>query len=311
MAMTEPHDRTTTKAGTIALVGRPNAGKSTLLNTLIGEKLSIVSPKAQTTWRRVTGIYTSERAQAIFLDTPGLLEVRDLLQRAMLQEAREALREADLVLLVIDATRPLDETTHPIVRDSLAEASGLLFAAINKCDAAPAGRAQELAGWASKELRARAFITAATQGTGIGPLRGALEDALPLSPFLYDPEDIASQPVRFFVAELIRETVFEQFSQEIPYSVFCEVDEFREGETPVYIRVNLFVDRQSQKEILIGQGGRAIRQLGTTARGKVEHLIGRPVYLDLWVKALPGWRRKRGHLARFGFRIPEDDERPS
>jgi GTPase len=309
--MSEPSDPITTKAGTIALVGRPNAGKSTLLNNLIGEKLSIVSPKAQTTWRRVTGIYTSERAQAIFLDTPGLLEVRDLLQRSMLHEAREALREADVVLLVIDATRPLEETTHPLVRDSLAESSAPLFTAINKADVAPTGRSEELARWATRELGARAFITSATRGSGIPPLREALEDALPVSPFLYDPEDIASQPVRFFVAELIRETVFEQFSQEIPYSVFCEVDEFREAETPVYIRVNLFVDRQSQKEILIGAGGRAIRDLGTAARTKVEHLIGRTVYLDLWVKALPGWRRKRGHLARFGFRVPEDDERAS
>jgi GTP-binding protein Era len=309
--MSESGDSITTRAGTIALVGRPNAGKSTLLNAFIGEKLSIVANKAQTTWRRVTGIYTSDRAQAIFLDTPGLLEVRDLLQRSMLHEAREALREADVVLLVVDATRPLDETTHPVVRDSLAESSAPLFAAINKSDLAPPGRANELARWATRELGARAFITSALRESGIQALRDALEEALPRSPFLYDPEDIASQPIRFFVAELIRETVFEQFAQEIPYSVFCEVDEFREAEDPVYIRVIVFVDRQSQKEILIGQGGRAIRQLGTAARGKVEHLIGRTVYLDLWVKALPGWRRKRGHLARFGFRVPEDDERAS
>jgi GTP-binding protein Era len=309
--MPQPTDPSPTRAGTIALVGRPNAGKSTLLNAFLGEKLSIVAPKAQTTWRRVTGIYTSERAQAIFLDTPGLLEVRDLLQRAMLLEAREALREADVVLLVIDATRPLQETTHPIVRDSLSESTAPLFAAINKSDVAAPGRSEELARWAERELHARAFVISASRGSGINALRRALEETLPVSPFLYDPEDIASQPVRFFVAELIRETVFEQFSQEIPYSVYCEVDEFREGESPVYIRVNLFVDRQSQKEILIGQGGRAIRQLGTAARSKVEHLIGRAVYLDLWVKALPGWRRKRGHLARFGFRVPEDDERAS
>jgi GTP-binding protein Era len=216
-----------------------------------------------------------------------------------------------VVLLVVDATRPLAETTHPIVRESLAEASGTLFAAINKSDMAPSERTDELARWAVQELGARAFVTAATRGSGVASLLEALQAALPISPFLYDPEDIASQPVRFFVAELVREAVFEQFSQEIPYSVFCEVDEFREGEAPVYIRVNLFVDRQSQKEILIGREGRAIRQLGTAARAKVEHLIGQPVYLDLWVKALPGWRRKRGHLARFGFRVPEDDERTS
>src|SRR6185503_5680636 len=152
------------------------------------------------------------------------------------------------------------------------ESSAPLFTAINKADVAPTRRSEELARWATRELGARAFVTSAARGSGISPLRQALEDALPISPFLYDADDIASQPVRFFVAELIRETVFEQFSQEIPYSVFCEVDEFREADDPVYIRVNVFVERQSQKEILVGQGGQAIRQLGTAARAKVEHL---------------------------------------
>jgi GTP-binding protein Era len=293
----------------VALVGRPNAGKSTLLNALVGEKLSIVTSKAQTTWRRVTGIHTSDRAQMIFVDTPGLLDVRDLLQRAMLHEAREALREADVVLLVIDATRPLGEITASVVRDSLADVKAPVFTVLNKADVADAKALAELAAWADRTLAGRTFVVSAAQGTGVEALRQALEDALPLSPFLYDSEDIASQPLRFFVAELVRETVFEQFSEEVPYSVFSVVEEFREAESPVYIGVNLYVERASQKQILIGQGGRAIRRLGSEARRKVEHLIGRPVYLDLWVKALPGWRRKRGHLARFGFRVPEEDER--
>ena len=298
-----------TRAGTVALVGRPNAGKSTLLNAFVGEKLSIVTPKAQTTWQRVTGIATSERTQMIFLDTPGLLEVRDLLQRTMLQEARQALQEADVVLFVMDATRPAAEIMTSVVREALAEVRAPLFAVLNKADVAAPDAVAALAEWADRELRARTFVVSATRGTGIEPLREAVEDVLPRSPFLYDPEDIASQPLRFFVSELVRETVFEQFSEEVPYSVVGVVDEFREADTPVYIRVTLFVERSSQKQILIGERGRAIRQLGTAARQKVEHLIGRPVYLDLWVKALPGWRRKRGHLARFGFRLPEDDER--
>jgi GTP-binding protein Era len=300
-----------TRAGTVALVGRPNAGKSTLLNALVGEKLSIVTPKAQTTWRRVTGIHTTDRTQMIFVDTPGLLDVRDLLQRVMLQEAREALRDADVVLLVIDATRPPQEVATSVVRESLAELKAPLFTVLNKADVADAKALGELAAWAGRELGGRTFIVSAAAGTGVEALRQALEDALPPSPFLYDPEDVASQPVRFFVAELVRETVFEQFSEEVPYSVFSLVEEFREAESPVYIRVTLYVERPSQKQILIGHGGRAIRELGSAARQKVEHLIGRPVYLDLWVKALPGWRRKRGHLARFGFRVPEDDERAS
>jgi GTP-binding protein Era len=304
-------DPVETRAGTVALVGRPNAGKSTLLNSFVGEKLSIVTPKAQTTWRRVTGICTSPRAQMIFVDTPGLLEVRDLLQRAMLQEAKEALRDSDVVLLVLDGARPLEEIGSATLRTYLAEVHAPLFAVVNKADVADPAAVAKLVQWAEKELGGHTFVVSAVEGTGIEPLRAALEDALPRSPFLYDPEDIASQPLRFFVSELIRETVFEQFAQEIPYSVMSVVDEFREDAEPVYIRVDLFVERPSQKQILIGQGGRAIRQLGSVARQKVEHLIGRPVYLDLWVKALPGWRRKRGYLARFGFHVPEDDERPA
>jgi GTP-binding protein Era len=300
-----------TRAGTVALVGRPNAGKSTLLNAFVGEKLSIVTPKAQTTWRRVVGIHTSERAQMIFVDTPGLLDVRDLLQRAMLQEAREAIRDADVVLLVVDVTRSLAESATPVVRDALAGATAPLFTVLNKADLVTPTKLSEIGAAADRELPGRTFVVSAAHGTGVRPLREALERALPLSPFLYDREDIASQPVRFFVTELVRETVFEQFTEEIPYSIFCAVEEFREREDPVYIRVTLFAERDSQKQILIGEGGRAIRRLGSAARAKVEHLIGRPVYLDLWVKALPGWRRKRGHLARFGFRLPEDDERAS
>jgi GTP-binding protein Era len=294
----------------VALVGRPNAGKSTLLNAFVGEKLSIVTPKAQTTWRRVMGICTSEHAQMIFLDTPGLLEVKDLMQRSMLEEAREALRDADIVVLVVDATHSLQEAREAAQGESLVGLPMPLFTAVNKCDVADPQRVQQIVEWAETELDSRSFALSAATGAGVEALRGALEATLPISPFLYDPEDIASQPVRFFVSELLRETVFEQFTQEIPYSVFCVVDEFREADDPVYIRADLFVERSSQKRILIGQGGRAIRALGKAAREKVEHLIDRPVYLDLWVKALPGWRRKREHLARFGFRVPEDHERP-
>jgi GTPase len=299
----------TTRAGTIALIGRPNAGKSSLLNALVGEKLSIVTPKAQTTWRRVTGIHTSERAQMIFLDTPGLLEVKDLLQRAMLQEAKEALHEADVVLVVLDATRPLDDLrTLP---GMLERAPGRRFAAINKIDAASADQIRAHRAWFEAEIGGITFPVSATTGQGIEALEDALETALPESPFLYPEDELASQPVRFFAAELVRETVFEQFRQEVPYSVNCTIEEFREETDPVFIGATLHVERESQKQIVIGEKGSAIRSLGQAARLKIEALIGRPVYLQLWVKVLPGWRRKRGHLSRFGFHVPEDDERKS
>jgi GTP-binding protein Era len=290
-------------------VGPPNVGKSTLLNALLGTKLSIVTPRAQTTWRRVTGIDTRDEVQMVFLDTPGLLEVRDLLQRSMLEEAHQALRDADVVLLVLDATRPPDEGRTAAVLDALALTRAPRVVAVNKVDQALQEDVGSLLARAATQLDAPAIPISALHGTGLEPLRTALAERLPLSPFLYPRDDIASQPVRFFAAELIRETVFERYRQEIPYAAFCVVEEFREEQRPVYIGATLYVERASQKGILVGVGGAAIRDLGRAARQKIETFLGEPVYLDLWVKALPGWRRKRGHLARFGFRVPEDHER--
>lgn len=296
------------RAGTVALIGAPNAGKSTLLNALVGEKLSIVTPKAQTTWRRVTGIRTSERAQTIFIDTPGLLEARDLLQRSMLEEAREAVRDADATLLVLDATRSRAEATRVVSRASLQESRAPLFTAVNKTDVASSASVEDLARWASGELAGTVFRVSAEQGNGVEELRCALEDVLPFSEPLYPTDDIATQPVRFFVSELVREAVFERFDQELPYSVCCTVDEFRESEDPIYIQVTLFVERPSQKGIVIGERGGAIKSVGEAARSRIERFLDRRVYLDLWVKVLPGWRRKRADLARFGFLLPPQDD---
>lgn len=297
-----------TRAGYVTLAGRPNAGKSTLLNALVGSRLSIVTPRAQTTWQRVTGLHTEDGVQMIFLDTPGLLEVRDLLQRSMLSEALTAVQEADVLLLVVDATRELDDRTARILRDTLSGLDAPLFAAVNKIDEVRTPRVQSLSGWVRDELGAAPYPVSALHGQGVGELRSALRGALPKSPFLYPPDDIASQPVRFFVAEMVRETVFEQYRQEVPYSTFCRVEAFREHEDPVYIGVTIFVERESQKGIVVGKGGRAIRELGKAARSKIEHFLDRRVYLDLWVKALTGWRRKRSHLSRLGFHVPEDDD---
>jgi GTP-binding protein Era len=299
---------TPTRAGSVALVGAPNAGKSTLLNALVGEDLSIVTPKPQTTWRRVSGIRTSERAQMIVVDTPGLLEVRDLLQRCMLEEAREAARRADILLLVLDATRPSD-ARQATDRGRPFESTAPLFIAVNKSDLAETADVQALAQWGERELGGRPFAISALTGAGIDSLREAIEESLPLSEHLYPADDIASQPVRFFVAELVREVVFERFDQEIPYATFCTVEEFRESQDPVYIQVTLFVERASQKGIVIGERGSTIRALGEAARMRIERFLGRRVYLDLWVKVLPRWRRERAHLARFGFLVPEQNEK--
>lgn len=299
---------TDTRAGYVALVGRPNAGKSTLLNRLVGEHLSIVTPKAQTTWQRVTGLLTVEADQLIFLDTPGLLEARDLLQKSMLGAALEALEEADVVLLVVDTTRLPDDVDRERILEAMAPVSVPVHVALNKIDDAPASNVEHWAAWVDEALDARIHRISALEGSGVDELLEALRASLPPGPFLYPEDQIATDPVRFFVAELVRETIFEQFRQEIPYSVFCQVEAFREAEDPVYIQVVVYVERKSQKGMLIGKKGRAIRALGEASRAKVEHFLGRRVYLDLWVKPLRAWRKNRTQLGRLGFRLPPADD---
>jgi GTP-binding protein Era len=296
-----------TRAGYVALVGRPNAGKSTLLNCFIGEHLSIVTPKAQTTWQRVTGLLTIESDQLIFLDTPGLLEARDLLQRSMLRAALDALDEADVVLLVIDTSRSPSERDRRRILTALEGAKAPIHVALNKVDVAEDRDVAAWEAWVVTNLQRPVHRISALDGAGTEALLATLRRELPEGPFLYPEDDIASDPVRFFVAELVRETIFEQFRQEIPYSVFCQVEEFREGQDPIYIQMNVYVERASQKGMLIGKKGAAIRALGEAARLKIEHFLGRAVYLELWVKPLRDWRKNRSYLSNLGFRLPPDD----
>ncbi len=297
-----------TRAGDVALVGRPNVGKSTLLNAFIGERLSIVTPRAQTTRERVLGIYTDARAQLVFVDTPGLLDATYLLQRSMLEAALTAVREADLVLLLLDALRP-EERPAP---DALAQLQGrgeALHVAVNKIDAAPLEAVEGLASWARQTLGREPHRVSAATGEGVERLRELLVAGLPESPFLYPPDDIAAQPVRFFAAELVRETIFELYEEEIPYATVVRIEDFREASDPVYIRATIYVERESQKAILLGRGGAALKTLGAAAREKIETFIGARVYLDLWVKVLPGWRRKKSALEYLGYAPPAEERR--
>ncbi|HSJ10860.1 MAG TPA: GTPase Era [Longimicrobiales bacterium] len=292
-----------TRAGHVALVGRPNVGKSTLLNALVGEKLSIVTPKAQTTRETVTGILTTETSQAIFVDTPGLLEPKYALQRAMQETALEVLGDADLVLLLLDATRP-DEVPDPDVVSALRRKTGSMYVLINKMDAGTEEAFEVLSGWADRELGLEARRISAATGEGVDALRTEIETSLPVSPFYYPDDELAVQTVRFFVEELIRETVFELYEQELPYASIVRVEEYREAATPVFIRATVYVERESQKPIVIGKGGAGIRELGRRSREKIEAFVGSQVYLDLWVKTLPNWRAKLATLRYLGYRLP-------
>jgi len=294
-----------TRAGFVTLLGLPNAGKSTLLNAMMGERLSIVSARPQTTWRRITGIHSDAQCQIVFLDTPGLLDPQDLIHEALMLEARSALGDADLVLAVLDPTRPIRELQDQFVAGLLEGVSVPKIVAVTKTDLAPAERVALVREWAGSLSPVAVQLVSGQTGEGVPELLGVLKQHLPESPFYYPDDEIATAPVRFFVGELVRETVFDQFREEIPYATFCEVEDFREGGGRTYIQVNIFVERASQKGILIGERGAAIRTLGRDARAKIEAFLEQPVYLDLWVKVLPKWRKKRGELRRLGLPIPE------
>jgi GTP-binding protein Era len=282
------------RSGIVTVVGKPNVGKSTLLNRIIGQKLSITSPKPQSTRDRIVGIFTTSEAQMVILDTPGLLDPKYPLQESMRGTAVRALEEADVIVYLADAM----EGEAP----SLVDAARLtkpprapVIVALNKVDALPPARRDEL-----NADEGVALISALT-GEGIPELMERLTTKLPESPFLYPEDEISTQPVRFFVAELVRETVLEQLHDEVPYAVAVQVEEYREGRSPLYIRAVIYVERDSQKAIIIGSQGAQIKKIGESARKKIETFVGEHVYLDLWVKVLANWRKNPGSLSRFGY----------
>ena len=276
----------------MTVVGKPNVGKSTLLNRIVGEKLSITSPKPQSTRDRVVGIRTSENSQMVILDTPGLLNPKYALQESMRSTALRALEEADVIVYVIDAGEgaPLP----------LAEAAGLraapraaIITAFNKSDRLDSSSANVVA-------EDSVFVSALT-GDGIPELIARVEARLQESLFLYPEDEVSAQPIRFFVGELVRETLLEQLHDEVPYSVAVQVEEYREDRSPLYIRAVIYVERDSQKAIIIGSKGAQIRRIGESARAKIEAFVSSRVYLDLWVKVLANWRKNADSLSRLGY----------
>lgn len=285
-----------TRFATIALAGRPNAGKSTLLNALVGEPLAITSPKPQSTRTSVVGVRTAGDLQLAFVDPPGLLVPRYLLQEAMRAQALSALQEVDAVLYLHPADdgepRPLATLLPPEGPPVRAP----VLTVLTKADTVTKRLAASPPG---------CLVVSAVTGEGIEALLAWCDAQARPGPFRYDPDALSTQPLRFFVAEYVREAAFALLAQELPYAIAAEVDEFREAEDPVYIRVTLHAERESQKRMVIGTGGRTVRALGEYARHRIEALLGRRVYLDLWVKVLPKWRRSAAALRRLGVPTPQ------
>ncbi len=283
-----------TRFGKVVLAGKPNAGKSTLLNALIGEKLAIVSPKPQSTRTTVMGLLTEGDCQLLFMDSPGLLEPSNLLQKCMLEQARQTLNEANAILFL----HPADEHSPPALQALVPS---------YRTGVQPVATVLTKADLASEERRPASsppfFVVSAKQGEGVTELIDWCRNQAVPGEFRYDPEDIGTQPVRFFVAELVRESAFEVLEQELPYATAAIVDEFREDREPVYIRIILYVERESQKGIVIGKGGGTIKAIGAAARSKIERLMGERVFLDLWVKVYAKWRKSPEMLRMLGLPV--------
>ena len=287
-----------TQAGHVALAGAPNVGKSSLLNTLVGTHLAIVSPKAQATRLPVVGLRTDGDVQYVFHDLPGLLEPAYLMQARMRALALDALERMDLVLHLHPAPDAAAAAAAGAGRARRSRYRPRSSSSIPRPTSSPAARRAELADLG--------VVVSAATGEGIETLLARIRDHLPERDFEFDPDDVGTQQLRFFVVEYLREAAFELLDDELPYSFTAEVEEFREDRRPVYIRVTLFVERESQKGIVIGRGGRTLAAIGAHARARLEELLGAPVYLDSWVKVLPNWRRNPAALTRLGFPEPRE-----
>ncbi|MEY4110756.1 MAG: GTPase Era [Bacteroidota bacterium] len=292
----------THRAGFVNIVGKPNAGKSTLMNLLVGEKLAIITPKAQTTRHRIVGIVNAEDYQLVFSDTPGVLEPAYKLQENMLHQVNEALTDADVLIWLIDISE-LNEASEGEFATRLKSTGKPVIIALNKIDLANQQKLE-----AAVELCARILPGAeilpvsALHESGINLLQRKLISLLPEAPPYYDKDQLTDRSERFFVSEIIREKILINYSREVPYSVEVVVTEFRESQEPLLIRAEIHVVRESQKAILIGHRGQALKKTGTEARKDIEAFLDRKVYLELFVKVSKDWRDSDTQLKRFGYK---------
>lgn len=292
------------KSGFVSIVGRPNTGKSTLLNTVIGDKIAIVSDKPQTTRNRIQGIYTSSEGQIIFVDTPGIHKPKHLLGEYMMKVSTRSLEEVDLIYYMTDISRSFGAGEEYII-NQLKNASVPVILLVNKIDLVNKDDADSFTKMFTDRMNFTDIITvSAINGTNINLLLKKTFSYLPEGPLYYPEEDITDQPMQFIAAEIIREKVLLLTRDEIPHSLAVEVEEFKQKDNgKLYIRAVLYIERESQKGIIIGKNGQMLKNIGKESRIDIEKMLDTKVYLDLWVKVKKDWRDNENNLGQLGYRF--------
>lgn len=288
------------KAGFVSIVGKPNVGKSTLMNSLVGQRLSIITSKAQTTRHRIMGIISGDDFQVVYSDTPGILKPQYQLQESMMRFVQSSLQDADVLLFVTDLYEKYEEG-DPFI-DKIAKTSIPTILVMNKIDQAKGSQAEDkLAYWKEIIQPDKSIMVSAIEGLGVADLFQLILELMPQHPPYFPKEQLTDKPERFFAAEIIREKIFLNYKKEVPYSTEIDVTEFKEDEDIIRMRAEIFVERKSQKGIIIGKGGESIKKVGIEARREMEAFFGKQVYLETFVKVEQDWRKKDLKLKRFGY----------
>ena len=288
------------RAGFVNIIGNPNVGKSTLMNALVGERLSIVTAKAQTTRHRIMGIVNGDDYQIVYSDTPGILKPNYRLQESMMNFVETAIGDADIILYVTDVVEKSDKNAEYIEKLQRIDCPVILV--INKIDISTQEKVLELMDWWKQQLpKAVIYPASAQEKFNLDNIFDAIVANLPVAPAWYDKDTFTDKNMRFFASEIIREKIFLNYSQEIPYSTQVEIEEFKEGKERYDIRAVIYVMRDTQKGIIIGKGGAALKKVGTQARIDREDFFQTKVFLSLYVKVDPDWRENKKELRRFGY----------
>ncbi|WP_353135195.1 GTPase Era [Pseudopedobacter sp.] len=287
------------KAGFVSIVGKPNAGKSTLMNTLVGEKMAIITSKAQTTRHRIIGIVNEDDYQIVFSDTPGIIKPAYKLQETMMDAVKGSLVDADILLFVTDINEKHDEQD---VLDKIKGSAAKLLILINKIDESNQEKVEEKISYWKEKLNPDGIIgISALHNYNVEKIMTFIKENLPEHPPYYDKEELTTRSERFFVSEMIREKIFKFYKKEIPYSTEVLVTSFKESKNLIRISAEVIVERDSQKNILIGTGGSMLKKIGTYARQDMEDFLQKKVFLEIFVKVIPDWRNRSSYLKNFGY----------